>query len=275
MSDRPGDAYSNMPSLLDEQQAADERREQARRAAPARRRPGAGLARLAPFIGGGLALAGVIAGGAIAWSALRPVNPPDVFDDPFDDVLAFALLEEDFNSLPLEERLALVRQIAERFSSLSAGDSAVMAAFAAGIKGEAREQLMRNTRYLMVDVMDKYALAYAKVEGDREAAIERSMLEMIGLMQDLRRAAGDEPRLTPDETLNRIKERSRAEADENRREADSSLEGDEAAAALEFVRRDINEYSSPGERARVTRFMRDTARYLQGRDVETGQPRKD
>jgi len=269
------DQYSSLPSLLDEQAEADNRRADERATQRASRRSPGRIARMAPLIGGGLALVGVIAGAAIAWSSLRPVQPPDVFEDPFDDVLAFALLEKDFNSLPLEERLALVRQIAERFSSLSAGDSAMMAAFAAGIKDEARAQLMRNTRNLMVDLMDKFALEYAAVEGDREAAIEESMLEMIGLMQDLRRAAGDEPRLTPDETLDRIKERSRAEADENRREADSSLAGDEAAAALEFVRQDINEYSSPGERARVTRFMRDTARYLQGRDVKTGEPRKD
>lgn len=267
-----------MPSLLDAEEAADQARRDAKSTPAASRRSGflrgPRAARAGRFIGAALALSGVLAGAAIAWSSLRPINPPDAFEDPFDNVLGFALLDEDFNKLPLEERLELIKQIAERFGSLSSSDSAVMAAFAAGIKDEARRQLEENTRTLMVDMMDKFATDYAKrLNDDPEAAIEDSMLEMIGLMQDLRMAVGDEPSRTPAETLERIKSQSRAEADRNR-EASTSLDGEGVAEAFDWVQSDVNQFSSPGERARVTRFMRDTTRYLQGRDVRTGRPKR-
>jgi hypothetical protein len=37
----------------------------------------------------------------------------------------------------------------------------------------------------------------------------------------------------------------------------------------------VNDRTNPAERARTVRFMRDTVRYLRGRDVNTGKPKRD
>lgn len=230
--------------------------------------------RAAKVIGASLALGGAAVGGAFAWSAFKPINPPDVFNDPFKDVLGFALLDKDFNRLPIEERLRLLKELSDKMKSLSGSDSALMAAFAAGITGEARAQLERNIRTLMVDVVDKFALEYARSgEADREKAMEQALLGMFELTGQLRFDEPDPERegRTPAEQLARVREEATDRADRMKGEGNNQVGAGDVGAVFQWVQQDVNQYSSPSERARTTRFMRDAVRYMRGQDVNTGK----
>lgn len=271
---RPGPAFESL--LAAETDAggagATEREKPARSAAEAfaaaaRRR------RLSQIAGGALALVGVAVGGSLAWSRFGPITAPDTFSDPFDDVLGFALLDKDFNRLPIERRLELLREMSERLRGLDSGDSALMAAFAAGISGKAREQLEANMQRLMTDVVDTFALRYAQApESEKEEALEESILGMIGLMQELNpleEGAGD-----PKETLDRIKRQAaRNQERAGRNPAGSQVGAADVGRMFDRVQGEINAGSSPAQRARTTRFMRDTVRYMRGQDIGTGKPK--
>ncbi|MEO0483475.1 MAG: hypothetical protein AAF138_07595 [Planctomycetota bacterium] len=86
-------------------------------------------------------IAGALVLALVLWLALRGPSKPNFEIADLDDVLGFALLEDSFNDLPVEERIELVGTMVGRFQSMDAGDSVLLAAFAAGVTGEAREQL--------------------------------------------------------------------------------------------------------------------------------------
>lgn len=232
--------------------------------------------RLGRILGGSLALVGLVAGASVAWSELRPIRPPNTFNDPFRDVLGFALLDKDFNRLPIEERIRLLQEMAEKIRGLSSGDSAMMAAFAAGITGKAREQLEANLRTLMVDLVDKFALDYARsTEADREKAMEQCLLQMFELTNKLRM---DEPKQgddTPAQNLAEVRESASARAERMKGDANKSqVDSSDVAGVFQWVQSDVSKYSDPSERARTTRFMRDAVRYMRGQDINTGKAKK-
>lgn len=244
-------------------------RTQQERAAIAARRQ-----RLGKIAGGALALVGTVVGASFAWSELRPITPPDMFHDPFEDVLGFALLDRNFNKLPIEERLRLLKELADRLRSMNSGDSALMAAFAAGITGKARAQLEANVRTLMMDVMDKFAAMYAKASPDqREAALKDSLIQMIDMMREFDPTDDGKDKRSAEDQLAEMKKRSQERAERMRGQGDASIGEGEVSRMFSWVQNDVNRYSSPNERARVTRFMRDTVRYLRGNDVATGKPK--
>lgn len=224
-------------------------------------------------IGLTLAAAGLVAGAAFAYDAFKPIRPPDPWRAPLDDVLGFALLDADFNRLPLERRLDLAKEIVARLRSMTAQDSVLMAAFAAGISGVARQRLEDNMSRLMVDLFDSFAKTYAAAaDADKERVIEESLLAMLELQRDLdpvgvtgERDARD--RL--DELRERTTARERAAAGDSR---PTSIEPGRAEDVLRRVEQGVADRTSPAERARTVRFMRDTVRYLRGRDVATGRP---
>src|ERR1043165_1788806 len=98
------------------------------------------------------AAAGAMAIGVGAYFAFRPVPMPDYATDNLDDVLGYTLLTDEFNKLPIKKRLELIAALVGRLKDMSAGDSVLMASFAAGIAGAAREQMMENASRLAVDV---------------------------------------------------------------------------------------------------------------------------
>ncbi|MEC9372764.1 MAG: hypothetical protein VYC34_02935 [Planctomycetota bacterium] len=263
------DQHLGQGSLLDELDAAPPGKTKA----PKAKREVSAFEKKARWIGAGLALSGLLASAAIAWGGSLGSAPPDPFADPFDNVLAYTLLDKNFNRLPLEERMALIKQIAERLGSLDGGDSALMAAFAAGISGEARRQLQENISVLGMDILDKFAREYAASDHeDPNAAMEDALRDMIDLTQELRTLAGDQPRRSTDETIDLIRRQSEREAEREQQAAGSSLDDGEVDEVFDWVQNDVNQYASPNERARVTRFMRDATRFMQGRDVRTGKP---
>ncbi|TVQ33164.1 MAG: hypothetical protein EA376_03670 [Phycisphaeraceae bacterium] len=229
--------------------------------------------RFAQMLGGAMALSGALVGASLAWSEFKPIRPPDVFNDPFDNVLAFALLDKDFNKLPIERRIELLKEMAERFRSLDAGDSALMAAFAAGIGGKARAQLQENLQVLAMDMTEMFAMKYAQAPADqKEEALEAALVEMFTLMQELSPVEGEQRDAA--ETLERIRERSQRRAENRAGDGGGAMQSAEVGRMIDWIQGDGNQNSSPGERARVTRFMRDTVRYMRGQDINKG-PRRD
>lgn len=213
----------------------------------------------------------VLVGGGIGlYFWLRPVPRPDYLNDDLDGVLNYTLLTDEFNRLPVDERLKLIGELVARFKTMNANDSVLMAAFAAGIAGAAREQLMENGSRLAVDVWDKYAVDYAKVpEKDREAYLENSFVEFTKMMEGL----GGKPRDIPDEQR----------LEEGRRQAKRDLEflhssergpkNEDLGRMFTFMNQDVGKHASSQQRVRGQQMMRDMTRQLRGQDITTGKPK--
>lgn len=114
-----------------------------------------------------------------AWFLLHHRHKPDALTAPIDQVLDYTLLTEDFNRLPLDQRLALIQDLVSRFKTMSGDDSVLMAAFAAGIRDSARKQIERNASLIALDVWDKYARQYHSVPADKRSEfLDQTFLEL-------------------------------------------------------------------------------------------------
>ncbi|MCA9300340.1 MAG: hypothetical protein KDA28_14820, partial [Phycisphaerales bacterium] len=99
----------------------------------------------------------VVIGGAVGtWLAVRPTPKPDPWAG-LDELFDYTLLTDDFNDLPIEERLEMIRAIIDKMKSMDSSDSVLVATFAAQIKGYARQQLEKNASRLAIDLWDDYA----------------------------------------------------------------------------------------------------------------------
>lgn len=223
------------------------------------------------LMGASLAALGVCVGGAFAWSAFRPISAPDFASDPLGDVLGFALLDADFSRLPVEERLRLALDLVKRFRTMSAGDSALLAAFAAGISGKAREQLEANVRTLGMDLMASYGEKYAKTpDAEKEKYLEGVAVEWSKLSEQL---TGEERNITDAERLKEMKDQAAEDAERGRR-TDRGLRAENVSGLFKMVQSDINRFGGPNQRAGTQRFLRDMTRTLRGRDPATNKPAK-
>ena len=99
-------------------------------------------------------------------------------DSPVDDVLGY-LAMEDFNDLPLEERMRYLGEFASRFRGFQQEESAATAAFLAGVTGDTREQMRQNARVLAKDVLLEGAEGLRRREG--RAARGGGVLSRLGL----------------------------------------------------------------------------------------------
>lgn len=226
---------------------------------------------VAMALGLSIGLLGAGSGGALAWAAFRPINAPDAQSDPLTNVLGFALLDKDFRRLPVRERLELVLQLAQRLQTMNAGDSVLVAAFAAGIAGEARKQLEENMRTLAIDLMADYAKNYSGLDdASRESFLDETALEWSTMLEQL---TGQESDATNEERLADMREQADRDAAAARR-SDGPLTGDNVASFFESMQADINNDANPVQRAQTARFVRDMTRHLRGRDIRTNQPKR-
>lgn len=212
----------------------------------------------------------VSAGGAFAYVQMRPRVAPDVFADDLADVLDYTLLTDAFNKMPVEERLALIKKLIERLKSMDSNDSALVAGFAAGIGGKAREQLQKNAEKLMVDIWDKFARQYASVKPeDRDAFLDQSFVEMTKMFEDVSGFS------VPIKDEQRVDEaRKQAKRDEARMKGASQrpVNAERAAGFMGFLNDRGQKLSSPEQRGRMAGFSRDMTRRLRGQDIHTGKP---
>jgi len=217
-------------------------------------------------IAGVLLLVGASVG---AYFVLRPRPMPDYENDPLNEIFDYTLLSEEFNRLPVEKRIELVSAIIARMKKMDSGDSTLLAAFAAGIMGSAREQLEKNASRLAIDLWDKYADDYSKVKGpEREAYLDKTFIEFQKTMEMM----GGQPRDISDE--DRLKEGQRQAKRDMERMNDPKRAPNARQMATMFVimDRQIGSHAAGNERARGMQLMRDMTRRLRGQDPATGKP---
>lgn len=208
--------------------------------------------RKAATIGGPILLAAIA---LLAWLILRPVPQPDYSKDNLKKVFNFTLLTDEFNRLPVEERLKLLGELVNRLKGMSAGDSALMAAFAAGIAGKAREQMLENASRLAIDLWDKWAAGYSHVPPDqRDVYLDNAYVEFTKMME----AVGGESRDVSD--AERLEEaRRQAARDQKNMQEGRTPPARMMGRAFTFLDRDVGKNSSPQQRARGLLMMRDMA----------------
>ena len=103
--------------------------------------------------------AALLVGGAFGVLALIPRSIPNYAQDPMDEIMEFTLLSDDFNRLPVEKRLELIKDLVARLKTMSGDDSSALAMFAASIGREMRRQMEETVKRLAVDVVDMFARA--------------------------------------------------------------------------------------------------------------------
>lgn len=216
------------------------------------------------------ALAVLLAGGvAIAYLAVRPMPKPDYLVDDLDDVLSYTFLTDQFNKLPLDERLALVKDLVTRLKGMDSGDSALMAAFAAGIDKTARAQLQDNLERLGVDIWDDLAKRYEQVpEAERAAWMDSAYVEFTKKMEDL---AGVSSNKSDQERLADGKKNA-ARGQEMARQYDRGMNSQFGGFIFAAISRGSGK-ASPAQQARMGQFSVDMTRHMRGQDIKTGRPR--
>jgi hypothetical protein len=195
-----------------------------------------------------------------AWLVFGPPRKPDYRRDNLKKVFNYTLLTDQFNNLPVEERLRLIGLLVERMKSMSSGDSALMAAFAAGIAGQAREQLEKNAARLAIDVWDSYAARYADVPpDDRGAYLDHAFIEFTKMMETM----GGRTRDISDEE--RLAEGHRqAERDKKEFTRGGAPPGRALGRLFMFMNDDMGSHASPSQRARGEVMMMDMIRRMRG-----------
>ena len=211
----------------------------------------------------GAAGAVLLAAGAGTWAAIEfwPTPKPDFEFAPIDDVFNYALLTSDFNNLPVEERIEIVSTITDRLKYMSGDDGTLLAAFAAGIMGSARDQLEENMSRLMVDSWDMYSIGYNGVDpDDRAAYLEDSVVKLIRLGDSFHGMAGDK---TDEEVLQTAFDQAAEDQEMFRSRTDGpSTRG--KARLFSVMNETIGSNATPQQRARIGLFMRDMTAHLRG-----------
>jgi len=189
--------------------------------------------------------------------AIRPVPKPDYQRADLGRVFDYTLLTEEFNNLPVEERIALISQLYGRVRDMSASESVVVAQFFAGIAGEARAQLERNAGKLLIDAADSVAKDYAAVPPeDRAGYLDDAYVRLVRLTEPFDSSIGDK---TDEEIL----DRGRRDAGRNQEALDSGeVSAQDASRMMVFMDRQSRNSASVTQQQRLTLFMRDMSRRL-------------
>ncbi|HWB19200.1 MAG TPA: hypothetical protein VG711_02785, partial [Phycisphaerales bacterium] len=107
--------------------------------------------------------------GVVVWRVMAggARKPPSIFDSPVENVASF-LGDAGFKALSIDERMAYLKGLVERFGSMSQSDSVAASAFFAGLTGDAAEAVMNNMRDLGKDILVDGADGYLKCTDDAE-----------------------------------------------------------------------------------------------------------
>lgn len=218
---------------------------------------------------GSLAL---VALGVSLYFLLRPRPTPDYLQDDMSEVLDYTLLSDEFNKLPVRERMALIGDLIKRLKSLSSGDSAMMAAFAAGIAGKAREQMEENAAKLVVDAWDEKAKDYAKVPpAEREKYLENAFLEFEKMLELTTR--GEVRNLTDEERLARMDRQVKRDM-EIMKDPAKRPDNESMGQMMTFIDKNLGSRTTPSQRVRGSQMLRDMSRHFRGQDVTTGKKKE-
>lgn len=215
---------------------------------------------------GALALL-VIGAGVFVWDQFRFKHPPDYAVAPMDELLDYTLITDDFNQLPIEQRLELLRELVKRFGAMEGQESVLMAQWAAMISGDLREQMMKNASLLAIDLWDDYAARYQTIEPEKRAEyMDQTVIEFLKTMESFN---PDGPREIPDEK--RLEEaRAQAQRDQNAIRT-GQLSGGQLGRMADFMRNGMGQFAAPQKQTRAAQLMRDMTRHLRGQDIATGK----
>jgi len=208
------------------------------------------------------ACAALIAGAGFAgYRYWEMHHRPDYALDPVDDLAEFTFLRGDFNSLPIKERLKLIKEFADRVRNASSGDSALLASFAAGISGKAREQIQENGARLMLDMVDSSAVDYMKVpESERGAFLEKSVIEWTRIGDQVS-GRGDR---TDEEILADIRKQTQ-QRDEMRKKMGPERSAKMAAGIVGFLNGNVANHANPVQSQRTLQMMSDVNKHFSGK----------
>jgi hypothetical protein len=225
-----------------------------------------GVSKRTLAVAGGLAALLLV---GAAWWVLGPVRKPDYEKDDLDSVMEFTLLTEEFNRLPVEERMKLMSMLVQRLKGMSGNDSLLLAAFASGIAGSARAQLETNASLLAIDVWDKYAKDYKDVpENERVAYLEDAYVNFEKMMEA---ATGNVSESSDQERLSRAKRQAQRDT-KAMSDPDRAPDGEQLGRFFGFMNNNVGSKATPQQRARGALMMRDMVRVFRGQDPATGKP---
>lgn len=214
----------------------------------------------------------VAGGSAFAYTHLRTRPAPDVFEDDLADVLDYTLLSDDFNKLPLDERLALMKDLIKKIKGMDSNDSALMAAFAAGITGKARAQVQKNAEKLMVDVWDRFAEEYTEVPPeDREAYLDKAFVDFTRMAEEI---SGFSTGMDDQKRLDEARKQAKRDEEQFRKMQRPTMDPGRSGQFLQWANTRGQALATPEQRGRMAGFGRDMTRRLRGQDIATGRPKE-
>jgi hypothetical protein len=205
----------------------------------------------------------------LGWWIWGPRLQPDYDRGAIDDVFDYTLLSDEFNRLPVEERLKLIGKLVQRMKGLSTDDSVLLAAFAAGIGGAAREQLERNAARMAIDLWDSYAKDYGKVPLEKQGEyLEEKFVEFSKTMEEV---AGEHRDVSDRERVDEMKKQAQKDMKWAKEHPDRMPNGRELGTVFSVLNYNVGGHASPEQRARGSLLMRDMIRQFRGQDPSTGK----
>lgn len=219
------------------------------------------------IVGGAVLL---VAGAVTAFLVLRPVPKPDYETAGLDDLFNYTLLTDEFNQLPVQERMRLIGQLVQRLKNMEPSESLLLASFAAGIEASAREQIEENGSRLAVDAWDMYAKDYDGVpEGEREQYLESTFVEFSKMMEAV---AGEQREVSDAERINEMRSQVKEDMQEIK-DPERRPDNEQLADFMGFMNNTVASRANAQQRVRGQQMMRDMVRHFRGQDIATGKPR--
>ncbi len=219
------------------------------------------------IVGGAVLL---VAGAVTAFLVLRPVPKPDYETAGLDDLFNYTLLTDEFNRLPVQERMRLIGQLVQRLKNMEPSESLLLASFAAGIEASAREQIEENGSRLAVDAWDMYAKDYDGVpEEEREQYLEGTFVEFSKMMEAV---AGDQREVSDADRINEMRSQVKEDMQEIK-DPDRRPDNEQLADFMGFMNNTVASRANAQQRVRGQQMMRDMVRHFRGQDIATGKPR--
>lgn len=179
-------------------------------------------------------------------------KPPSIFDSPIDNVFGYLALD-DFSRLSVEERVRFLADLAKRFPQLQQSESAVAAAFIAGLTGPAREQVRTNARILAKDVLVQGADGFLALDNDTDRAkyLDQWLTDWIRLGREVE---GRENARPESDELDRVKRDARRDADRTIAR-NVKLDAGMAVNLMNFWEGDVASVANPAEQGKIFAFL--------------------
>lgn len=211
----------------------------------------------------------ILGAGFGAYRQFRFITPPDYATAPMDELLDYTLITDDFNKLPIDQRLDLLRELVKRFTSMEGSESVLMAQWAEMISGELRDQMMKNASLLAIDMWDNFAGKYTLVEPDkREEFLDATVVDFLKTMESF---DPNGPRNITDEQ--RLEEAKGQAARDQKMVRSGEVSSGQLGRMADFMRNGMGRFAAPQTQTRAAQLMRDMTRHLRGQDIATGKPK--